>query len=152
VVILAISIQAGTKNLRKIRREPVHLICAGGFWLAETDSNGRVVGYTPGVPALRVAEGRLDPLISVRDDIAAALVAGAPVVALESTVIAHGLPRPNNLDTALEMEAAVREGGATPATIGILEGKIVVGLRAEEIARLADASEVAKASSADLSA
>jgi len=94
----------------------------------------------------------LDPLISVRDDIAAALVAGAPVVALESTVIAHGLPRPHNLDTALEMEAGVREGGATPATIGILNGKIVVGLRAEEIARLADASDVAKASSADLSA
>ena len=94
----------------------------------------------------------MDPLISVRDDIATALVAGAPVVALESTMIAHGLPRPDNLDTALEMEAAVREGGATPATIGILDGKIVVGLRAEEIARFADASDVAKASSADLSA
>jgi pseudouridine-5'-phosphate glycosidase len=94
----------------------------------------------------------LDQLISVRDDIAAALVAGAPVVALESTVIAHGLPRPHNLDTALEMEAAVRETGAVPATIGILDGKIIVGLSAEQIARIADAPDVAKASSSDLSA
>ena len=51
----------------------------------------------------------MDQLISVRDDIAASLVAGGPVVALESTVIAHGLPRPHNLDTALAMEAAVRD-------------------------------------------
>jgi len=94
----------------------------------------------------------LDQLISVRDDIAAALVAGAPVVALESTVIAHGLPHPHNLDTALEMEAAVRETGASPATIGILDGKVVVGLKAEQIARLADATDVAKVSSSDLSA
>ncbi len=94
----------------------------------------------------------MDQLISVRDDIAAALVAGAPVVALESTVIAHGLPRPHNLDTALEMESAVRDAGATPATIGVLDGKIVVGLRAEQIARIADANEVAKVSSSDLSA
>ena len=94
----------------------------------------------------------MNHLLSVRDDIAAVLVAGAPVVALESTVIAHGLPRPYNLDTALEMEAAVRESGATPATIGILDGKIVVGLKAEQIARLADASDVAKVSSSDLSA
>ena len=88
----------------------------------------------------------------VRDDIAAALVAGRPVVALESTVIAHGLPRPHNLDTALEMEAAVREGGATPATIGVLDGQLVVGLTCEQIALLADAHDVAKVSSSDLSA
>lgn len=94
----------------------------------------------------------MDQLISVRDDIAAALVAGAPVVALESTVIAHGLPRPHNLDTALQMESAVREAGATPATIGILDGKIVVGLKAEQIARIADSGDVAKVSSSDLSA
>jgi pseudouridylate synthase len=93
----------------------------------------------------------LDQLISVRDDIAAALVACAPVVALESTVIAHGLPRPRNLDTALNMEAAVREAGALPATVGILDGKIVVGLTSEQIARIADSTDVAKASSSDLS-
>ena len=94
----------------------------------------------------------MDQLISVRDDIAAALVAGAPVVALESTVIAHGLPRPHNLDTALQMEGAVREAGAIPATIGILDGKIIVGLTAEQIAHIADARDVAKVSSSDLSA
>ena len=94
----------------------------------------------------------MDQLMYVRDDIAAALVAGRPVVALESTVIAHGLPRPHNLDTALEMEAAVREGGATPATIGVLDGQLVVGLTCEQIALLADAHEVAKVSSSDLSA
>src|SRR5262249_20307632 len=100
----------------------------------------------------RLWRSALDQLLSVRDDIAAALVAGAPVVALESTVIAHGLPRPHNLDTALEMEAAGREAGATPATIGLLDGKIVVGLKTEQIARLADATDVAKVSSSDLSA
>ncbi len=88
----------------------------------------------------------------VRDDVAAALVTGAPVVALESTVIAHGLPRPHNLDTALEMEAAVREAGALPATIGIVDGKIVVGLSAEQIGRIADSADVAKVSSADFAA
>jgi pseudouridylate synthase len=98
------------------------------------------------------AEEHVDQLISVRDDIAAALVASAPVVALESTVIAHGLPRPHNLDTALEMEAAVREAGAAPATIGILDGQIIVGLTTEQIARIADDRDVAKVSSSDLSA
>jgi pseudouridylate synthase len=93
----------------------------------------------------------LDELISVRDDIATALVAGAPVVALESTVIAHGLPRPHNLDTALNMEAAVRDAGALAATVGILDGKIIVGLSSEQIARIADSSDVAKVSSSDLS-
>ena len=57
-----------------------------------------------------------------------------------------------NLDTALEMEAAVREAGALPATIGLLDGKIVVGLSTEQIARIADASDVAKVSSSDISA
>jgi pseudouridylate synthase len=74
------------------------------------------------------------------------------VVGLESTVIAHGLPRPHNLDTALEMEAAVREAGALPATIGILGGKIVVGLTAEQLGKLADTDGVAKVSSADFAA
>lgn len=65
-----------------------------------------------------------------------ALSAGDPVVALESTVITHGLPYPQNVETALDMEAAVREGGATPATIAVLGGQITVGLSAEEIERL----------------
>jgi pseudouridine-5'-phosphate glycosidase len=94
----------------------------------------------------------VDSLISVRSDIAGALAAGRPVVALESTVIAHGLPRPHNFTTALQMEAAVRETGALPATLAVLDGKLVVGLTEEEIAAVAETTEMAKASSSDLSA
>ena len=94
----------------------------------------------------------MDQLLSVRSDIAAALVVGGPVVALESTVIAHGLPRPRNLDTALQMEAAVREAGALPATIAVLNGQLVVGLTEEQIASIAENPDVVKASSSDLSA
>jgi pseudouridine-5'-phosphate glycosidase len=96
--------------------------------------------------------GRVDSLISVRFDIAAALAVNAPVVALESTVIAHGLPRPHNLDTALQMEAAVRAAGALPATIAVLDGQLVVGLTEEQIALIAETDDVAKASSSDLAA
>jgi pseudouridine-5'-phosphate glycosidase len=94
----------------------------------------------------------VDGLISVRDDVAAALEQRAPVVALESTVIAHGLPRPHNLETAWKMEAVVREAGATPATIAILGGKMIVGLTNEQIAFLAEAQDVAKVSRSDISA
>lgn len=94
----------------------------------------------------------MDSLISIRTDIAAAVAAGEPVVALESTVIAHGLPRPHNLETALQMEAAVREAGAVPATIAVLDGQLVVGLTNEQIAFIAEAKDIAKASSSDLSA
>ena len=94
----------------------------------------------------------MDPLISVRSDIAAALAGGKPVVGLESTVIAHGLPRPHNLATALQMEAAVREAGALPATIAVLEGQLVVGITEEQIASIAETPDVAKVSSSDLSA
>ena len=94
----------------------------------------------------------MDPLISVRSDIAAALAGGRPVVALESTVIAHGLPQPDNFDTALQMETAVREAGALPATIAVLNGQLVVGLTEAQIASVAKMPNVAKASSCDLSA
>jgi pseudouridine-5'-phosphate glycosidase len=88
----------------------------------------------------------------VRDDVAAALQAGRPIVALESTVIAHGLPRPQNLETARAMEAAVREEGAIPATIAIMEGCLVVGLSSEQLATLAATDGIAKVSRADLAA
>jgi pseudouridine-5'-phosphate glycosidase len=74
---------------------------------------------------------RLAP--EVRD----ALASGQPVVALESTVIAHGLPRPTNLTVAREMEAAIRAAGAIPATVALLDGSIVVGLSKAELERLA---------------
>ena len=70
---------------------------------------------------------------SYRSDVEAALEAGKPLVALESTVITHGLPYPQNVETALMMETAVREGGAIPATMGIIGGKIIVGLTAEQM-------------------
>ncbi|HEX9345019.1 MAG TPA: pseudouridine-5'-phosphate glycosidase [Candidatus Acidoferrum sp.] len=94
----------------------------------------------------------MEKSLTVREDVASAIAAGQPVVALESTVIAHGLPRPLNLQTARAMEAAVREAGATPATVGVLNGQLVVGLSPEQIAFLSEAESVAKVSRADLAA
>ena len=74
--------------------------------------------------------GALDKGIFVHEEVAAALRDWKPVVALESTVISHGLPRPHNLETARGMEAAIRAGGAVPATIAVLGGKLVVGVSA----------------------
>jgi pseudouridylate synthase len=93
----------------------------------------------------------MNPFLEIRPEVAAALAAGKPVVALESTVIAHGLPRPQNLETARRMEAAVRGEGAVPATIGLMNECLVVGLSSEEIALLANAEDVAKVSRRDLS-
>lgn len=75
---------------------------------------------------------------------------GTPVVALESTVITHGLPRPDNLKLAQEMEAMVRAEGAMPATIGLLEGKIHVGLSKEELEHLASLEGTRKISLRDI--
>jgi pseudouridine-5'-phosphate glycosidase len=91
-------------------------------------------------------------VLEIRKEVRDALADGKPVVALESTVIAHGLPQPQNVETALAMEATLRESGAVPATIGILEGRIIVGLTGAEIERLAQATDVAKVSRADLAA
>jgi pseudouridylate synthase len=80
-------------------------------------------------------------------EVSDALASGRPVVALESTLIAHGLPRPTNLTVAREMEARVRTEGAVPATIALLDGQIVIGMSDAELERLATTSEpVAKAS------
>jgi pseudouridine-5'-phosphate glycosidase len=88
--------------------------------------------------------------IDVRSEIASALAARRPVVALESTVIAHGLPRPLNLETARAMEDEVRGAGATPATIAIADGAAVVGADAALLARLANDEGVTKVSLRDL--
>jgi pseudouridine-5'-phosphate glycosidase len=82
--------------------------------------------------------------------VSAALREGRPVVALESTLIAHGLPRPLNLDTARAAEDAVRAEGAVPATIAVLHGQPIVGLEASELEELASAEGVRKASRRDL--
>jgi pseudouridine-5'-phosphate glycosidase len=92
------------------------------------------------------------PLLDVSPEISAALAAGRAVVALESTLITHGLPYPVNVETALGMEAAVRESGAIPATIAVIRGRLVVGISAAEIERLSrlPAGTVRKCSRRDL--
>ena len=84
------------------------------------------------------------------DDVRDALRDGRPVVALESTIITHGMPYPTNRDTARDVEAAVRESGALPATIAVLDGRVTVGLDDEALERLARADDVMKLSRADL--
>jgi pseudouridylate synthase len=88
--------------------------------------------------------------VHVADEVRAALDAGRPVVALESTLISHGLPRPRNLAVARRLEAVVRAGGAVPATIGIVAGQPIVGLNDAELTTLATASGVRKCSRRDI--
>ncbi len=92
------------------------------------------------------------PLLDVRAEVAAALRAGRPVVALESTLIAHGLPWPMNLETARAAEAAVRAAEAVPATIAVWRGRPTIGLTDAELEELARAQNVRKASRRDLAA
>ncbi len=86
----------------------------------------------------------------IHPEIESALQERRAVVALESTVIAHGLPRPQNLETALRLEQIVRASGAVPATIAIIEGKLRVGLTREQIERIATSDDVHKISRRDL--
>lgn len=90
-------------------------------------------------------------LLNIAPDVDAALRDGRPVVALESTVIAHGLPRPQNLQTANRLQEVVRETGATPATIAIIDGKLTVGLNDDQINALANSSGIRKISTRDIS-
>ena len=83
-------------------------------------------------------------------EVAAALASNSPIVALESTIISHGLPRPSNLNVAREVEAIVREHGATPATIAILDGVVHIGLTDEQLIAIANRDDISKASSRDL--
>ncbi len=84
------------------------------------------------------------------DEVADALAQQNPVVALESTVITHGLPYPDNVETAVLMETAVREGGATPATLALIQGKVHIGLSSEQLEYLGTRNEVRKCSRRDL--
>lgn len=86
----------------------------------------------------------------VREDVAAALAEGGAVVALESTIVSHGLPRPRNLEVAHAIERAVRDEGAVPATIGVVEGTPVIGLDGGQLERLATGGDVLKLSGRDL--
>ncbi len=86
----------------------------------------------------------------ISSEIEPALAANRAVVALESTVIAHGLPRPQNLETAQRVEQIVREAGATPATIAVLDGKLCVGLNQQQIEQVANRDDIRKLSTRDL--
>ncbi|MEL6563811.1 MAG: pseudouridine-5'-phosphate glycosidase [Pseudomonadota bacterium] len=83
-------------------------------------------------------------------DVADALTTGAPIVALESTIITHGMPWPQNLEVAQQVEADVRAAGAVPATIAVIDGTLHVGLTADQLEALAQARDVAKLSRADM--
>src|SRR6266508_3640039 len=88
----------------------------------------------------------------VSPEVTEALRAAAPVVALETTLVTHGLPHPDGLAAAAELEAEVRTAGAVPATIGLLDGQVVVGLTPAEIERLATSPGVAKVNLSNLAA
>lgn len=88
--------------------------------------------------------------IKYSSEVAQALKTGKPIVALESTIISHGLPRPSNLEVAKECEAIVRNHGAVPATIALLDGKILIGLEAHELEAIANRDDISKASIRDL--
>lgn len=91
------------------------------------------------------------PLLDLHPEVAAALAAGRPVVALESTLVAHGMPWPHNLETARALEHEVRGGGAVPATCAVVDGRLCAGLAPARLERLArDGPAVRKASRRDL--
>jgi pseudouridine-5'-phosphate glycosidase len=92
----------------------------------------------------------MEKAIKLSAEVSAAIKVGKPIVALESTIISHGLPRPSNLEVALECERIVREAGAVPATIALLDGKILVGLELPELEAIANRDDISKASIRDL--
>ncbi|MFH9039763.1 pseudouridine-5'-phosphate glycosidase [Streptomyces sp. NPDC017966] len=89
-------------------------------------------------------------VLMVSEEVREAIAAGRPVVALESTIIAHGLPRPRNLQVALELETAVRQEGAVPATIAVLDGRPLIGLGKEQLERVAGEDGIRKLGHRDL--
>lgn len=92
----------------------------------------------------------LDKYLCVSEEVKNAVEQGKPVVALESTIISHGMPYPMNVETALEVERIVRENGAVPATIAIIKGKLKVGLSKDEIEYLGKGENIIKTSRRDL--
>ena len=100
---------------------------------------GAAARMSPDAPGLSSAQGGVADRLQVAGEVAAALAAGTPVVALESTLISHGLAYPANLEVARASEAAVRECGAVPATVAIRDGRLLVGLADAELEALATA-------------
>ena len=103
-------------------------------------------------PAANPAANPAENVVHKSPEVAEALGAGRPVVALESTIITHGMPFPQNLETARAVENEVRASGAVPATIAVIEGRLCVGLDDDRLQALARARDVAKLSRADLAA
>lgn len=93
---------------------------------------------------------KMEKYLDRSPEVLAAMESGQPVVALESTIIAHGMPYPKNVETALAVNDVIRKNGAVPATIGIINGRMKVGLTAEEIEYLAKAKNVLKVSRRDI--
>src|SRR6266702_5612112 len=93
---------------------------------------------------------QLSPYLKLSEEVQSALQQQRPIVALESTVIAHGLPYPANVEVAQAMEVAIRNEGSIPATVVIHNGKIVIGLDRDEVERLGTAQDVLKVSRRDL--
>ena len=89
-------------------------------------------------------------MTSIAPEVAEALADGRPVVALESAIITHGLPRPRNLEVARQAEEAVRDGGAVPATIAVLAGDVCVGLEKDALRKIAERDDVVKCGVRDL--
>jgi len=89
-------------------------------------------------------------VIRYSEEVLEAQAQNRPIVALESTIISHGLPRPRNFEVAVEVEAIVRETGATPATIALIDGVIHVGLESNQLDRIANDDNIVKASTRDL--
>lgn len=92
----------------------------------------------------------LERYLEIHPEVDKALKENRPVVALESTIISHGMPYPQNIETALKVEEIIRQNGAIPATIGIINGKIKVGLNREEIEHMAKSKDVVKVSRRDI--
>ena len=91
--------------------------------------------------------------LDVNPEVAAAIKEGKPVVALESTIISHGMPYPQNVETALNVEKVIRENGAVPATIAIIGGRLKAGLTADEIEYFGKKGlDITKASRRDIAA
>ena len=90
------------------------------------------------------------PDLVLTDEVAQAMADGTPVVALESTIISHGMPYPRNIEMATEVERIIREGGAVPATIAVLDGRARIGLTQPDLELLATSPDVAKVSLRDL--
>src|SRR5690554_359633 len=88
--------------------------------------------------------------MKISQEVKTALAEGKPVVALETTIISHGMPYPRNVETALSVEKVIRDNGAIPATIGIIDGEIVIGMNEEEIEAFGQRDGILKVSRRDL--